>query len=150
MKIRWSSAGYAGFFLGALLGSAPAYALDVKPGLWEITTETIAEAIKACLTQENLDTDISDMKMPEGIECTNDFKEKSGKLIIMHFVCTGHFNIEGDSRLEVLSPESMTIQSTSVMKFGENERNVNTQANYKWLSNDCGDVKPIELRKDSS
>ena len=150
MKNRRASAGYAGLFLGVLLGSAPVYALDVKPGLWEITTKAVAEGIKACLTQEILDTDISDMKMPEGIECSNDFKEKSGKLIVMHFVCTGDFNIEGDSRLEVLGPESMTLQSTSVMKFGENERNVNTQAEYKWLSNDCGDVKPIELRKDSS
>ena len=132
--------------LAALLGTAPVYALDVKPGLWEISMDAAAEAFKACFTQEFLDTDISDMKMPEGVECTNEIKEKSSKLVISHSVCTGTFALEGDTRLDVLSPESMTMQSTSVMNIGGQQQTLSTRAQYKWLSSDCGDVKPIDLK----
>jgi hypothetical protein len=139
-----------GVLLAALLGTAPVYALDVKPGLWEISMDT-AEPSKACFTQEFLDTDISDMKMPEGVECTNEYKEKSSKLVIAHAVCTGTLGagtiaIEGETRLEVLSAESMTMQSNSVMNFGGQQQPVSTSAQYKWLSSDCGDVKPIDLK----
>jgi hypothetical protein len=129
------------------IGAAPAWALDVKPGLWEITVEGLAEAQQACLTQELLDADISDMQMPEGVECQNEIKEETAKLTISHTVCTGAFAIEGDTRIDVLSPESMTMQSASVMNLGGGEQTITTSAQYRWLSSDCGDVVPVELGK---
>jgi hypothetical protein len=133
--------------LVTLFGAAPAWALDVKPGLWEITIEGFAEAQQACLTQELLDADISDMQMPEGVECKNEITEETAKLTITHTVCTGAFAIVGDTRIDVLSPESMTMQSTSVMNLGGGEQTISTSAQYQWLSDDCGDVAPMVLKK---
>ena len=33
-----------------------------------------------------------------------------------------------------------------VMNFGGQQQPVSTSAQYKWLSSDCGDVKPIDLK----
>jgi hypothetical protein len=62
-------------------------------------------------------------------------------------VCTGNFTIEGDTRFDVQSPESKSMQSTSVINFGGGEQTVNASAQYKWLSSDCGDVAPMVLEK---
>jgi len=144
---RFALAGCGGIILYTLLTPASAFALDVKSGLWEISLEGADGVHKACMTREILDADISDLKMPTGVECTNDVKEKSAKLLVTHTSCSGNFIIEGDTRLEVLSTEAMSLQSTSVMSFGDQKKEVNTTAHYKWLSEDCGDVKPIDLRR---
>ena len=138
------------FVLVAFFGLSPAWALDVKAGLWEIKVEGLAETQQACMTRALLDTDLSDiasMKMPEGVKCTIEMKEKNSKSVVSHTRCTGTFAIEGDTHLEVLSPESMSMKSTSVMNFGGQKQSLNSSAQYKWLSSDCGDVKPMDLSK---
>jgi hypothetical protein len=136
-----------GVVLVTWFGAVPAWALDVKPGLWEVAIEGFAEPQRSCLTQEVLDADISDLQMPPGVECTNDVVEETAEFTITHTVCTGTFAIEGDTRVDVLSPESMTLQSTSVMKMGGSEQTISSSAQYKWLSSDCGDVAPVKLGK---
>ena len=141
---------YSVFALVASFFLSPAWALDVKTGLWEIKVEGIADAQQACMTRELLDTDLVDMssmKMPEGVKCIVEMKEKNSKLIVSHTKCSGPFAIEGDTHVEVLSPESMSMKSTSVMNFGGQKQSINASAQYKWLSSDCGDVKPMDLSK---
>jgi len=135
--------------VSALLSSAPVIALDVKPGLWEMTIEGSGEGttMKACLTREVLDADFSDLQMPEGVECVNEIREETPKYTISHTVCTGAFAIEGDTRVDVLSSESMSMHSTSVMNFGGQPQTIETTVQYKWLSGDCGDVAPVELNQ---
>ena len=138
------------FALVASVCLSPAWALDVKAGLWEITLDGVADAQKACMTRELLDADLSDisnMKMPEGVKCTIEMKEKNSKSMVSHTECTGTFAIEGDTHMEVLSSESMSMKSTSVMNFGGHKQSINASAQYKWLSSDCGDVKPMDLGK---
>ena len=134
------------FVLIAFVCMSPAWALDVKTGLWEITYDG-ADALKACMTRELLDADISNMKMPEGVKCTIEMKEKSPKSAVSHTKCTGTVAMEGDTHVEVLSPESMSMKSTAVMNFGGQKQSINASAQYKWLSSDCGDVKPMDLSK---
>jgi hypothetical protein len=136
-----------GVVLVAWFGLAPAWALDVKPGLWEITIEGLPEVQKACLTRELLDADISNLQMPEGVECTNEITEETSNFTTTHTECTGSLSMTGDTRVDVLSPESMTMQSTSVMNFGGGEQTLESSAQYKWLSDDCGDVAPMALGK---
>jgi len=138
------------FALIASFGPSAVWALDVNAGLWEIKLEGVADAQQACLTRELLDTDLSDisnMKMPEGVKCTFEIKEKNTKKVVSHTVCTGTFAIEGDTKMEVLSPESMSMTSTSVVNFGGQKQSINSSAQYKWLSSDCGSVKPMDLSK---
>lgn len=129
---------------GVLLtfGSTAA-ALDVKPGLWEITTEG-APAQRVCYTAEVLESDLSSMQMPPGVECRNDIRESSGTRVVTHSVCTGTVNMEGDTVLEVQSPESMTMASTSVMTFGGQRQTIEASASYRFVAADCGDVRPFD------
>lgn len=145
LKLRFISVRSAAVVLSTLLTLPPALALDVNPGLWELTSESFPEGMKTCLTRELLDADFSDMRMPEGVECTNEIKEETPKYTISHTVCTGAFAIEGDTRVDVLSSESMSMHSTSVMNFGGQPQTIETTVQYQWLSSDCGDVKPVDL-----
>lgn len=135
-------------FLAASLGSAYSWSLDVKAGLWQISLEGMPEVQKACFTRELLDADLTDLsalKMPESVQCKNEVREQNPRFTVTHTVCTGPFSIEGDSRIDVHSPESMSLTSTSVMKFSGQEQTIKSNAQYKWLSSDCGDVKPVDL-----
>ena len=132
------------------LGPVSAWALDVKAGLWQITMDGIPEAQKVCYTRELLDTDLTDMSaldLPEGVTCKNEITEQNAKLMVTHTVCSGPFAIEGDTRIDVQSPESMLMTSTSVMKIAGQQQSVKTSARYSWLSSDCGDVKPFDMHK---
>lgn len=148
---RVASVYSAAIVVSAVLASAPVAALDVKAGLWEMTIAGPGEgtSMKACLTREVLDADFSDLQMPEGVECVHEIREETPKYTISHTVCTGAFAIEGDTRVDVLSSESMSMHSTSVMNFGGNPQTIETKVQYQWLSSDCGDVKPVELNKTS-
>lgn len=147
MQSRWPTL-YITVVLCAGLDSVSAWALDVKAGLWQISLEGMPEVQKACFTRELLDADLTDLsavKMPEGVQCKNEIREQNPRFTVTHTVCTGPFSIEGDSRIDVQSPESMLLTSTSVMKIAGQQQTIKSSAQYKWLSSDCGDVKPIDL-----
>jgi hypothetical protein len=127
------------------LGATPlATALDVEPGLWEITTEGMAGPQKACLTRALLDADFSNPRMPPGLTCTNEIKEQTGTRIASHSVCTGTMSMEGDTVVEVQGRKAMRMQSSSVLTIAGQMQQVNATATYRWLSSDCGDVQPID------
>lgn len=134
--------------LAAGLAAMPAWALDVKTGLWEIRMEGMPDVQRSCFTRELLDADPSDfaaMEMPEGVTCKHEVKEQNAKRTVSHTTCTGPFAIEGDTRIEVQSPESMSMTSTSVVTIAGRQQTMTNNAQYKWLSSDCGDVKPVDL-----
>jgi hypothetical protein len=137
----------AGSVVLLLTGAAAAAPLDVKPGLWEITTAGLTEVQQACLTEELLEADLSNLKMPAGVECSNEIREASAQRVVSHTVCTGAFAIEGDTTVEVQSRESMSMSSTSILRFGPAEQTINASASYRWLGADCGDVAPVDLKK---
>jgi len=132
----------------AALGAAPAWSLDVKAGLWEIRLEGMPDVQRSCFTRELLDADQSDfaaMKMPDGVTCQHTIKEQTPKYTVSHTACSGPFAIEGDTRIDVHSQESMSMTSTSVMTIGGRRQSISNNAQYTWLSSDCGDVKPVDL-----
>jgi hypothetical protein len=132
------------FALAILISAPSAWALDVKTGLWEITTEGAGNPQRACYTKELLNGAFSDVKMPAGIECRNEIKESSATRAVTHTVCTGTMNMEGDTRVEVQSPESMTMASTSTLSVAGQKQTMSASARYRWIQADCGDVKPID------
>ena len=120
-------------------------ALDVKTGLWEITTEGMDGVQRACITRELLEADLSQMPMPPGVKCKMDITASDPRFTTSHTVCTGTFAIEGDTRVDVLSREAMTMKSTSVMNVAGNKQELAVSARYRWLGSDCGDVRPMNL-----
>ena len=132
--------------LGVLIWSAPAMAqsLDVKPGLWEITGAGMSGPNKVCYTAESLNASLAQVPMPPGIECKNEVTQHTAKVVVTHTVCTGIMAVDGETRVDVKSPEAMTMQSSMVMTMGGTKQPINTTANYAWLTSECGDVKPFD------
>jgi len=138
-------------FSVAIVSCAPsaAYAqrLDVKPGLWEITLAGADTVTQVCYTADVLNGDLSQIPTAPGLQCKNELEQSTATLVVARTVCTGTMAIEGETRVEVVNPETMSMHSTSVMNFGGNKQTVETVANYKWLRTDCGEVKPFDPKR---
>ena len=53
---------------------------------------------------------------------------------------------EGDSEAIFSDHENYTIKSTSVMKMGDKVRNSRSTITGKWMSDDCGGLKPLDAK----
>lgn len=131
----------------SLATSAWAQKLDVKPGLWEITMAEPRSVMQACYTKEVLDSGFSKVPAPPGMACSNEVRQATSRLLVTHTACTGSMAIEGETRVEVSSPEAMSMQSTSVMDLGGRRQTVKAAATYRWLRADCGTVEPFDPAK---
>jgi Protein of unknown function (DUF3617) len=54
--------------------------------------------------------------------------------------------VEADGEAIFINSENYTVKSTSVSKMGDKVRNSTTTMTGKWVSADCGDVKPLNLK----
>ncbi|HBL26392.1 MAG TPA: hypothetical protein DD490_06110 [Acidobacteria bacterium] len=125
-------------------GSARAQKLNVKPGLWEARVSGMSTPTQVCYTAEVLDHGFSQIQNPPGLKCKNEIKQSTPRLIVAHTACTGNMTVEGDTRLEITSSESMVMVSDMVMGTGGGKQKVQATVNYKWLRADCGKVKPFD------
>jgi hypothetical protein len=131
--------------LGGLAASAAqAQKLDVKPGLWEVTMPALPKPVQVCYTAEVLNGGFTQTQSPPGLQCKNDIKQVSPRVLTVHTVCTGNMAMEGDIRVEATSREAMVMHSKSVMTVSGKKQNAEITANYKWLKADCGNVKPFD------
>jgi hypothetical protein len=128
------------------LPAAPALAqkLAVKPGLWEVSMAEPKVVTQVCYTSEVLNGGASQFAMPPGMTCTFDVVQSTPRLIVTKSACTSPMAMQGETRMEVVSPESMTMQSTATMTMGGRTQTVKSSASYKWLKADCGSVKPFD------
>jgi hypothetical protein len=133
--------------LTALVVAQSAWALDVKPGLWEIEAGDTGTPMRVCYTTEFLNSYFSDRLQRAGQSCRIEVKESSPTRFVTHTACTGSTNIETDQIFEVKSPESMTMESTSILSANGQQEPVRTHAQYRWLQTDCGDVQPTDPNK---
>lgn len=129
--------------------AAPAFAqkLAVKPGLWEVTMAEPRMVSQVCYTSDLLNGGASQFAMPPGMACKLDVVQSTPRLIVTRTVCTSPMAMEGETRMDIVSPEAMTMQSTAVMTMGGRTQTVKSSASYKWLKADCGNVKPFDPKK---
>jgi hypothetical protein len=94
---------------------------------------------KVCYTKENLDRSAWANEM---MDCKAIFSSQTGSLWKWHTSCPT-MKIEADG--EATFPDSLnfTVKSTSVSKHDEKVRTTTHTMTGKWLSPDCGDIKPL-------
>ena len=101
-----------------------------------------AMAVKVCITPEMA----ARQQMPSQTQgdCTSKIVSRSGNSLKMSFACTnppssgeGTYTLEGDKAYTM----KMTMQSMANGKA----QNVTMNAKGRWLSGQCGAVKPIDL-----
>lgn len=107
---------------------------------------------KVCRTRESL-TDAMAYGTRQDNSCTPKIISMSPGKVEVHTDCTGRFTGSGDFVVERIDSEHFKM--TGVMKGvnagekGSPDRPMNTKmtSNGKWLSADCGDVKPLGTAK---
>ena len=123
-------------------GAGQAQTLAVKPGLWEITLDGAPSPSPVCYTVEALKAGLSQVSVPPGLSCRNEIKMAGAKSMLTRTVCAGNVSLEGETRIDILSPESMNMVSGSMLIVDGRKQSRQSTGTYRWLRADCGKVKP--------
>jgi hypothetical protein len=157
------------------MASWAADAFDIKPGLWEqtittemsgmpqLTPEQLAKlppaaraamggmagggqgiTAKVCYTRESLADARSYSR--QDASCTSKVTSMTATKVEIHAECTGRMKSSSDYVMERVDAEHTKM--TGVQKTeGDHPMNTKMTIAGKWLSADCGDVKPFTPKK---
>ena len=95
--------------------------------------------VKTCMTREMVER--NEIPAHQG-DCRTTKNERSGNTIRMAFACTNPPS-SGEGQLTIQSPEAYTMRMAVKGPPGGKGETVNMDASGKWLSADCGNVKPM-------
>jgi hypothetical protein len=145
--------------------------LDVRMGLWEVTSETnmggvpgvdtskmspqqqaaMAAAmkgamakptvLKSCMTREKFVTEGRPVPDQPGTTCSQTVQTNTAKVLENTMICTGDRPSRSVSRTEAQSPTAFTGTVISTSSGRGREMTVTIKMTGKWLGADCGTVK---------
>lgn len=92
-------------------------------------------SIKICMTKEMVDR--NDMPSQQG-DCKHTYSQRSGNTMKFAFVCTKPPS-SGEGQITFASPEAYQTRMSTTS--GANKMDM--QSSGRWLSADCGSVKPL-------
>ncbi|MDO9403073.1 MAG: DUF3617 domain-containing protein [Polaromonas sp.] len=99
-----------------------------------------ATNIRMCMTQAQIDMN----EVPQGDRnCSQQAVQRSGNTMKMKFSCTGNPPSSGESEVTVLSPTAYTGKSVITTSVSGKPERMTMDQKGKWLSADCGNIKPI-------
>jgi hypothetical protein len=78
-------------------------------------------------------------------DCKPTFSSRTSSSWKWHTSCPKS-GYEADGEAVFINSENYTVKSTSVSKIGDKVRNSSATMTGKWVSADCGDVKPLDLK----
>lgn len=99
-----------------------------------------ANTIRVCISKE--DAERGEVPQMDS-DCTQKILHRSANTIKVGFSCTGDPPTRGEGEITFLSPKAYTgkaVVQTTVQGVTEQ---MNIEQKGKWLSADCGDVKPL-------
>lgn len=97
---------------------------------------------KRCVTQADIAKSFEKMGQMDGGRCTQNVSSSTATLRAGTFSCTGRENASGTYRIEARSRESVIANWNATISNGGKEMKITNTAQGKWLSADCGSVKP--------
>ncbi len=95
-------------------------------------------SIKMCLTPEMVER--NEVAPKQQGDCTHTTSPRVGGTMKYSFKCTKPAS-SGQGEVTFTSPEAYSMK----MSMTSAERNMDMQANGKWLGANCGDIKPIQV-----
>ena len=98
--------------------------------------------MKVCQTREMLDTRKFVNPMPD---CKTTFSTQNDSAWKSHTSC-GQLHLESDSEVLFANSENYSVKTVSVTRTGSRTINSNMTRTAKWLSSECGDIKPPSLQ----
>jgi hypothetical protein len=97
---------------------------------------------KVCQTSEMLDSKKFANPVPD---CTTTFSSRTNSSWKAHTSCPQN-HIESDVEIVFANPENYTVKSDSTIATDGQTRTSRMTMTGKWLSADCGDIKPLSTK----
>jgi hypothetical protein len=97
---------------------------------------------KICQTSEMLDSKNFANPIPD---CKTTYSSRTNSSWKAHTSCPQN-HIESDVEIVFATPENYTVKTDSTIQTEGQTRTTHMTMTGKWLSNDCGDVKPVSTK----
>lgn len=95
--------------------------------------------MKICMTRESLD---EGRWRSEDARCKTDFTTRTATTWKWRSVCSQPPS-ESEGEANIISPERYTVKVSSISTVQGQKRSGQMTMNAKWVSADCGDLKPV-------
>ena len=105
--------------------------------------EASGNTVKVCQTREMLDPSKFVNPLPD---CKTTYSSRTNSLWKSHTSCSQN-HLESDSEITFSGPESYTVKTTSTLESAGQTKTTHMTSTGKWLSADCGDIKPLSIGK---
>ncbi len=105
--------------------------------------EANGNTIKVCQTREMLDQSKFLNPLPD---CKTTYSSRTNSLWKAHTSCTQN-HLESDSEITIFGSESYSAKTTSTIQSAGQTKTTHMTRTGKWLSSDCGDIKPPAIEK---
>jgi hypothetical protein len=174
--MRMLSLAFTASICWAAVSQAAPVSLNVKYGLWAMTTTGTAsgtppvpaanlarltpaqraqvaaamskamgvinqpQTYNSCVTADSLQRGFKDPDLSNG--CTQTIVSSTPTDMMVKVACTGSHRMQGTFHFQASSPEAISGTVDMTVSDGGGAMKVDRQITGKWLSADCGDVKP--------
>lgn len=105
--------------------------------------EANGNTVKVCQTREMLDASKFVNPLPD---CKTTYSSRTNSTWKSHTSCSQN-HLESDSEIIFSGPESYIAKTTSTLQSAGQTRTTHMTRTGKWLSADCGDIKPPSIGK---
>lgn len=104
-----------------------------------------ANSVKVCISKEQA----KNMEIPQGQNqnCTNEIVNRTNNAVKMKFDCKGAKETSGEMEFVLTSPTAYNGKSIIYTKINGKQDRMDMSQNGKWLSSDCGEIKPFQRKK---
>jgi hypothetical protein len=115
-----------------------------KQGVGMSTGSGGGMSVKICMTKEMVER--NEMPTQNQGDCKTTTTPRSGNSMKMSFVCTNPPS-SGEGEFTYVSSEAYTSKMTTVTQVQGKPEKMTMDASGKWLSADCGAIKPLAMPK---
>lgn len=104
-----------------------------------------ANSVKICISKEQAEN----LEIPQGENenCTHEVIKRTSHSIKMKFQCTGERATSGEGEFTLTSPTAYTGKSVINTSINGKADRMDMNQKGKWLSSDCGEIKPVSNKK---
>lgn len=102
-------------------------------------------SMKICISKEQAEN----LEIPQGQHqnCTQEVISRTKNSVKMKFNCTGLAETEGVGEFTLTSPTAYTGKSVINSTVNHKTERMDMKQKGKWLSSNCGEIKPIPIKK---
>lgn len=101
-------------------------------------------SVKVCMSKEMVER--NDMPVQQQGDCKSSITSKSGNTTRMAYTCTNPPS-SGEGEYTLVSPEAYTSKFITTTQVQGKPEKMTMNATGKWLSADCGAIKPMAVPK---